>query len=58
MTTNLDEPPTECPECHSDEIHIESIRDRFNKDGKLVARTFWILCEDCGWCESFTKRLV
>jgi len=55
-----------CPECHSDDLHLESSRDRYplrraGEDsataGRPIARTLWIRCAVCGHTYPVTKKI-
>jgi hypothetical protein len=55
-----------CPMCGSDEVPIQSMRDRFplrqqpSTEEPLrrpVARGFWLKCEDCGYDWFFLRKL-
>jgi hypothetical protein len=56
---------SECPECHSSDLTLQSTRDRkmpqkgegaAEENARVMARTLWIRCNECGctWC--ITKK--
>jgi hypothetical protein len=56
----------ECPECKSDDLKVESIRDirapqRQERTSaaadKPVARTIWVRCRSCGWSGPIVRKL-
>jgi hypothetical protein len=56
----------ECPECKSDDLKVESIRDiraprRQRRTGadadRPVARTIWVRCRSCGWSGPVVGRV-
>jgi hypothetical protein len=56
----------ECPECHSQDLQMESVRDRYgpkrnSRPGKKaqcpLARTLWIRCGRCGHSWPVTNKI-
>lgn len=55
-----------CHECGSDDIQIESARDRLAKPKKgpnpgeptrVVAKTYWVRCNNCGNSWPVTRKV-